>query len=183
MNLGLAGQCFLDTFMARAIRDLPADAISLELGINVVNADAMRDRTFTSAVHGFLDTVRDGHPTTPILVVTPISVRSPKTGLARPLSAQTPATTPVDRPALLAVGALSLARVRGLLQHAVDVRRAEGDDNLRIADGLHLFGDNDVADLPDGLHPNAAGYRRIAERFLPITFGPQGALKSAGTQA
>ncbi|MCW2793432.1 MAG: hypothetical protein JWO76_2530 [Nocardioides sp.] len=32
----------------------------------------MRLRAFTPAVHGCLDTVRDGHPTTPLLVVSPI---------------------------------------------------------------------------------------------------------------
>ncbi|MET8260149.1 hypothetical protein [Micromonospora sp. NPDC005205] len=32
----------------------------------------MRLRAFTPAVHGFLDTIREGHPTTPLLVVSPI---------------------------------------------------------------------------------------------------------------
>ena len=72
LNLGLGGQCHLDQFIARSIRDLPASAISLELGINVINADSMRERTFVSAFHGFLDTIRDGHPDTPVLIITPI---------------------------------------------------------------------------------------------------------------
>ena len=29
-------------------------------------------RTFAPYVHGFLETVRDGHPTTPITVISPI---------------------------------------------------------------------------------------------------------------
>jgi hypothetical protein len=33
-----------------------------------------------------------------------------------------------------------------------------------------------VHDLPDGLHPNAAGSARIAERFLSRVFGPAGVL-------
>ena len=28
-----------------------------------------------------------------------------------------------------------------------------------------------VHDLPDGLHPNSDGYRRMAEQFLPLAFG------------
>ena len=32
----------------------------------------MRRRAFTPAVHGFLDTIREGHPDTPLLVVSPI---------------------------------------------------------------------------------------------------------------
>ena len=41
-----AGQCQLDGFTARTIRDLPADLISCKLGINIVNGDTMRERTF-----------------------------------------------------------------------------------------------------------------------------------------
>lgn len=72
VNLGLGGSALLDPFTARTIRDTPADLISLKLGINLVNTDLMRLRAFTPAVHGFLDTIREGRPDTPILVVSPI---------------------------------------------------------------------------------------------------------------
>ncbi|MBS2536294.1 lipase, partial [Catenulispora sp. NF23] len=72
VNLGFSGSALLDPFTARAIRDTAADLISIKIGINVVNTDAMRLRAFTPAVHGFLDTVREGHPTTPLLVVSPL---------------------------------------------------------------------------------------------------------------
>lgn len=72
INLGLAGSALLDPFTARAVRDTPADLISLKIGINIVNHDVMRLRAFGPAVHGFLDTVREGHPQTPLLVVSPI---------------------------------------------------------------------------------------------------------------
>lgn len=65
INLGLGGSALLDPFTARTLRDTPADLISLKLGINLVNADLMRLRAFGPAVHGFLDTVREGHPDTP----------------------------------------------------------------------------------------------------------------------
>ena len=63
VNLGLAGSALLDPFTARAMRDTPADLVSLKIGINLVNHDLMRRRAFGPAVHGFLDTIRDGHPT------------------------------------------------------------------------------------------------------------------------
>jgi len=72
MNLGFGGGALLDPFTARTMRDQPADLISVAIGINVVNTDAMRLRAFTPAVHGFLDTIREGHPAVPLLVVSTI---------------------------------------------------------------------------------------------------------------
>ena len=72
VNLGLGGSALLDPFVARTIRDTAADLISVKIGINLVNVDLMRMRAFTPAVHGFLDTIRDGHPDTPLLVVSPL---------------------------------------------------------------------------------------------------------------
>ncbi|MDD0857936.1 SGNH/GDSL hydrolase family protein [Arthrobacter alpinus] len=71
-NLGFGGSALLDPFTARTMRDTPADAISIKMGINIVNLDLMRLRAFGPAVHGFLDTLRDGHPETPLLVVSPV---------------------------------------------------------------------------------------------------------------
>jgi lysophospholipase L1-like esterase len=170
-SLGFAGQCHLDQYVARTIRDLDADAISLKLGINVINGDTMRERTFLSAVQGFLDTVRDGHPTTPIAIVTPIIC---------PAAEDHPGPTVMDRDGVfgvvprtpeLRIGALSLRRVRDLLADVVTARRAARDENLHLLDGLALFGPDDVADLPDGLHPNDAGYVRMGERFAVMAFG------------
>lgn len=176
VNLGVGGQCHLDPFMARAIRDRPAAAISVEVGINIVNGDTMRERVFVSALHGFLDTVRDGHPVTPLVVVTPIVC---------PAAEDTPGPTragpdgrvrTVARPDALNTGALTLARVRDLIGAAVVRRRRDGDRHLHLLDGPSLFGPGDLGDLPDGLHPNDAGYRRMAERFLPLAFGKEGLL-------
>ncbi len=72
INLGFGGGALLDPFTGRAMRDTPADLISVKIGINLVNTDLMRLRAFAPAVHGFLDTIREGHPTTPLLVISPI---------------------------------------------------------------------------------------------------------------
>ena len=71
-NLAFSGSAMLDPFTARTMRDHPADLISLKVGINLVNGDVMRMRAFRPAVDGFLDTIREGHPTTPIVVISPI---------------------------------------------------------------------------------------------------------------
>ena len=173
-SLGLAGQCQLDQFTARTIRDLPADLISLKLGINVVNADTMRERAFVPAVHGLLDTIRDGHPVVPIVVISPIIC---------PVAEDLPGPTlpnadgrfvVIERPDELMVGALSLSRIRELLELVVTQRQRAGDADLHYLHGHELFGDDDVDDLHDGLHPNSAGYRRMGERFTAYAFAPDG---------
>jgi hypothetical protein len=36
VNLGLAGNAMLDPYVARTMRDLPADLISVKTGVNIV---------------------------------------------------------------------------------------------------------------------------------------------------
>jgi lysophospholipase L1-like esterase len=174
-NLAFAGQCMLDQAVARTIRDLAADVISLKVGINVINGDTMRERTLVMALHGFLDTVRDGHPSTPIAVITPIicppAEDHPGPTISSPGERRVHI---VPRAPELSVGALTLTRVRTLIAEVVEARRAHGDANLHVLDGLALFGAGDVADLPDDLHPNAAGYQRMGERFAAMAFAAGG---------
>ena len=170
VGLGFAGQCHVDQFAARTIRDLPADRISLKLGINVANADSMNARTFPSAVHGFLDTVREGHPDTPILVISPIICPALETTPGPSRLGDDGRITASGNAADLFFGRLTLERMRELLSEIVEARRALGDERLTYLDGRELFGEDDVDDLPDGLHPNAAGYVRMGERFARHPF-------------
>ncbi|MGW1199236.1 GDSL-type esterase/lipase family protein [Streptomyces sp. NPDC002536] len=178
VNLGLGGNALLDPFTARVLRDTPADLISVKLGINVVNADLMRLRAFTPAVHGFLDTVREGHPTTPLLVVSPVLC---------PIQEDTPGPLvpefdggkvrfrALGDPAERAEGKLTLRVVRDELARVV-TQRAADDPNLYYLDGRSLYGEADAAELPlpDALHPDPAGHRRIGERFAALVFADRG---------
>ncbi len=164
IHMGLGGQCHVDGFAARAIRDSGADLISLKLGINVVNGDTMRERAFRPAVDNFLDTIREKKTTTPIVIVSPILCPAAETNPGPTLREGTTFVTR-KRSAELSLGALTLTRIRSILEEIVNRRRAAGDANLHYLSGLELFGADDVGDLPDGLHPNAAGLRRMGERF------------------
>lgn len=168
-NLGFGGQCMLDQFVARTIRDLPADAISMKVGINVVNGDTLRERTFVPALHGFLDTVREGHPDTPIVLVTPIFCPSVEDAPGPTVLQPDGRFGAVPRPAELAVGALSLRRIRELVSLVAEARN---DSHLHLIDGLGLFGPDDIDDLYDALHPNAVGYLRMADRFYEQVCAP-----------
>ncbi|MCU1600125.1 MAG: hypothetical protein JWO22_834 [Frankiales bacterium] len=168
-NIGLGGQCMLDQFAARTIRDLPADAITMKVGINIVNGDTLRERTFVPALNGFLDTVREGHPDTPIVLVTPIICPTAETAPGPTILQADKTFSTVPRPTELSVGALSLTRIRELVALVVTLRQ---DPNLHLLDGLGLFGEDDVQDLYDGLHPNAEGYLRMADRFFDQVCAP-----------
>ncbi|MGI8522795.1 MAG: GDSL-type esterase/lipase family protein [Nocardioides sp.] len=169
VNLGFGGSALLDPFVARVIRDTPADLISLKLGVNLVNMDLMRLRALAPAVHGFLDTIRDGHPETPLLVVSPILC---------PIHEETPGPCEMDLsdgrlrfrasgdPAEVPQGKLTLQVIRQELARVVQ-QRADDDPQLTYLDGLELYGEHDEAahPLPDDLHPDAATHRVIGERF------------------
>lgn len=177
VNLGFGGSALLDHFVARTIRDAPADQISLEIGINLANSDVMRMRAFTSAVHGFLDTIRDGHPETPLLIVSPIYCPihedTPGPGAFDPsaLAEGRVQFVATGDPAEVATGKLTLTTIRAELSRIVTERSAS-DPHLHYLDGRELYGEQDFADLPlqDGLHPDAVAHQRIGNRFAALAF-------------
>lgn len=146
--LGFAGQCHLDGAVARLIRDAPADLISLCLGINVWGASTFPRRTLGAALEEFLATVRDGHPGTPLVVISPIV--SP------------------DREQRPNEDGLTLAEIRRIVHEVVTLRRVRGDTALTLIDGEELFGHDDAHLLQDGLHPGPAGYAVLADRLGPL---------------
>jgi lysophospholipase L1-like esterase len=164
INFGFAGECQLDGFAARSIANTPADFISLKLGINLVNADSMRERAFIPAVHSLLDTIREKHPTTPILIISPIWCPFHET-TPGPIMIDGDSLFAKERPAELAGGVLTLVRIREILEEVVSKR---ADKNLHYMNGLELMNEGDVDLMPDKLHPNSAGYRLMAERFAKL---------------
>jgi hypothetical protein len=189
VNLGLGGSALLDQFAARVMRDAEADVISLKVGINLVNTDLMRLRAFGPAVHGFLDTIRDGHPSTPLLVISPIFCE---------IQEDTPGPVGFDvdalgdgvvrfratgNPAETAAGRLTLTVIRAELERIVRERH-ETDPNLFYLDGRQLYGADDAArmPLPDALHPDAETHRLIGKRFARLAFAEGGPLAVVAAQ-
>jgi len=170
LNLGLAGECHLDGFMARVLGEASAELISLELGINVVSIDTMRQRTFPGAVHTFLDILRGAAPTTPVLVISPFHCPPLEDTPGPLLRVAGGSYQRQARPHARADGALTAADVRRILQDVVAQRRAVGDKALAIIDGASLFSAEDVGDLADAVHPGARGHETIAARFFDAAF-------------
>lgn len=183
VNLGFGGSSFVDPFMARLIRDTEADIISLKFGINIVNLDGMRRRVFVPALHGFLDTIRDGHPDTPILLMSPLycgiheDTPGPgnfdpstfTTGQARFMAMGTPGDT--------ALGRLTLQVVREAMREVVENR--SDDPHLLYLEGTDLYGEADADALPltDNLHPSPEAHQLIGARFSERALAPGGLLE------
>ncbi|MCF6175450.1 MAG: GDSL-type esterase/lipase family protein [Victivallaceae bacterium] len=147
--LGYGGQCKIDPMMARLVRDLPADIISLKLGINTHDGH-FTDRTFSAAVIGTIATIREKHPVTPLVVCSPI-------------------WSPARETAAPGAG-VPLVLMREIIEHAVAVFKQHGDQHIYYVDGLKLFGPENHALLPDDLHPDAAGMIVLAENFIKEVF-------------
>lgn len=144
-SLGYGGDCHMDPIVGRMIRDLPAACIGLKLGINMMGAGSASDRSFRALAIGLIQTIRDGHPDTPMAVVSPI---------CHPPNETTPN----------AVG-MTLELMRQRLAETCQLLRERGDQNLHYVDGLSLMGPDDVHLYADGIHPSAEGYRFLADAY------------------
>jgi lysophospholipase L1-like esterase len=147
-NLGVGGECHLDVMVARLVRDLPADLITLNFGINVQGGASLSGRTFRPAVIGFVMILREKHLDIPIVVRSPI-VSPPRE------------VTPN------AVG-LTLEMMRYEVQAAVQMLQAHGDGNLHYVDGRQVLGPEHAHLLPDELHPNAEGYKLMGRNYAKV---------------
>ena len=144
--LGYGGQCHLDPIIARMIRDLPADILSMCVGINVYGAASLSERTFRPAIIGFARILRERHPDTPLAVMSPI-YSPPRESTPNPVG-------------------FTLERMRQEVQAAVQALHENGDSNIHYINGLEIFGPDLAHLLPDDVHPNAEGYKVMGRNFL-----------------
>ena len=144
--LGYGGNCHLEPMIARMIREMPADFLSMKVGINIYGSGSLSPRTFQSAIIGFVQIVREKHPDTPFVVISPIF-------------------SPPRETSKNAVE-FTLEEMRQEVAEAVLTMRAQGDTNLHYISGLELFGQDLAHLLPDDLHPDAEGYKIMGQNFV-----------------
>jgi len=145
VNLGYAGSARGEIVSAEQIAELEADVISLSHGTNCWTRTPHSRAQFTANLEAFLSVIREGHPTTPIVALSP---------LLRPDAEQEP-----NR-----LGA-SLADLRSGFEEVVRNRIGAGDALLELLEGVPLIG---AEQLPDGIHPGDEGHRVLAEAVGPI---------------
>ena len=152
-TLGYGGQCKLDPMVARMIRDMDADFISLKLGINVHSGE-LNPRTFPAAVIGTIAIIREKHKDTPLVVCSPI--------FSPPRESEPNAS------------GNSLENMRIAVKNAVESFQKRGDKNIYYVDGMKIFGPELGDYLPDELHPDAKGMEYMAENFMTEVFEKHG---------
>jgi lysophospholipase L1-like esterase len=134
INMGYAGAARGEIVSAEHVAELDADVITVAHGTNCWSRTPHTAAMVAEGLRAFLDVVRQGHPDTPIVVVSPI---------VRPDAEETP------------------NRLGATL---VDLRRAIEDvagerDDVSLVPGLPLV---TPEQLPDGIHPADEGHAAIA---------------------
>lgn len=144
-NLGFSGNCLMEPMAGRLIRDLPADLITLCVGVNIYGAVSSSPRMFKPLLIGLLETIREKHTETPMVVISPIYGTERETE-ENPLG-------------------FTLPLMRREIADTVKLLQARGDRHLHYLDGLEWFGTADGNLLTDGLHPGPEGYELLGSRF------------------
>lgn len=136
------------------MRDLPADYISICAGINIYGQGSLNARSFEPALIGFVEILREKHPLTPLLLISPVFS--------------------FDRETTANVVGWTLADYRHAVAGVADKLRQAGDAYVHYLDGRTLFDENLGHLMPDQLHPDAEGYKALAANFLlhaaPVLF-------------
>ena len=139
VNLGYAGSARGEIVSAEHVAALAADVISISHGTNCWTRIPFSAAMMREGMRAFLDVVRQGHPSTPLVVASPV---------VRPDAESTP-----NR-----LGA-TLADLRAVIESVVEERIVAGDGRLTLVRGLPLMGPELLA---DGIHPGDAGHQALA---------------------
>ncbi len=146
-NMGYSGAGRGEPSGAEVLAGLPADVITLFFGTNIMPRVWYDTKAWAETVRMFLEIVRTGHPTTPILVLTPL------------FRVAGDHETKPNRMGM------TLPDLRAAQEAVVKAMQTAGDRNLHILSGISVIGEKDLALLEDGLHPNDAGMERVAKEL------------------
>jgi lysophospholipase L1-like esterase len=133
VNLGFSGNGKGEAELARAVADIDASAYVLDFA---QNNGTVADLSTVYAP--FVQILREKHPDTPILAITPIySTRE-------------------------ATGDKEFQKMRDHIRQVVSRAIAAGDRHLQLVEGTDLLGPAQGDGLVDGSHPNDLGFQYMA---------------------
>ncbi len=167
-NRGYAGQAHLDAIIAAEIRDAAADLITLELGINIALSGSMSPRTFLAATTGFVATIREKHPSVPLMLIAPTWVAAIDQQPATPKLIPAPARRLMhQRDSLRPHLGMTHDDLCSVLTQAAQSLNKNYPGQTVFLDGTDLLGKNDQRLLQDGLHYTPDGEHHVAKRLAP----------------
>jgi lysophospholipase L1-like esterase len=140
VNMGYAGAARGEIVSAEHVAELAADVITVAHGTNCWTRTPHTAAMVAEGLRAFLDVVRDGHPKTPVVVVSPI---------VRPDAEDSP-----NR-----LGA-SLMDLRNAIEDVASER-----NDVELVPGADLVRPDQ---LPDGIHPGDDGHAAIAAAVGPV---------------
>jgi lysophospholipase L1-like esterase len=151
-NLGYAAAGCGELASAEYIASLEADVISIAYGASCWTRNPHSIGMMTEGFSSFLEIVRQGHPTTPVVVISPF-LRPDAEGIPNRLGA-------------------SLSELRRAIETTTRDRIVAGDAALHLLMGGSIVSEEH---LGDGIHPDDEGHRRIAaaaSKALPAAMHP-----------
>ncbi len=157
VNMGYAGAARGEIVSAEHLAELPADIISVMVGTNCWTRIPHSVGMVEQNMLGLLDVIRGGHPTTPIVVISPI-VRPDAEDVPNKLGA-------------------SLSDIRAAIERVTQERIDDGDPTLALVPGATMIS---AVHLDDGIHPGDEGHKRISAAVVKVLTS---SIKSALTLA
>jgi len=140
VNLGFSGAGKGEPEVARMVAEIDASAFVFDFAQNNGTVASLGE-----VYEPFLNTVREKHPQTPIVAITPI--------------ANSRETLPGREG--------EMPRMRALIRNVASKHIAAGDEHLQIVEGTDLLGPERADGLVDGTHPNDLGFQWMAEGLAP----------------
>jgi lysophospholipase L1-like esterase len=137
VNLGFSGNGKGEAALARAVAEIDAAAYVLDFAQNNGTVESL-----AQVYDPFIAILRERHPETPIVAITPIYAAGEATGGRRN------------------------EEMRALIRKVVSQRIAAGDTRLQLVEGTDLLGASRVDGLVDGTHPNDLGFQWMAEGLV-----------------
>lgn len=134
VNLGFSGNGKGEPALARAVAEIDAAIFVLDFSQNNESVESLIE-----VYDPFIATLREKHPETPILAITPIANAS------EPL-----------KPG-------KLEAMRAHIREVVGRRIGAGDKHLQLMEGTDLLGPDRLDGLVDGVHPNDLGFEWMAD--------------------
>ncbi len=142
VNLGFSGNGKGDPEVAHAMAEIDASCFVMDFGVNCDSVEACR-----SVYAPFLAIIREKHPLTPMLCVTPVF-------------ATVEMFVPASRD--------KWSGLRRVIREAVAARRSNGDRRISLVEGADLLGPEGHEGFVDGTHPNDLGFEAMAKGLLPV---------------